>query len=184
MYVRILTFIAGLLIFSFANVSNIALAAPLSLVVKLSDIKVEKTSEKKGDEIYFSITEYSSLNRSKETRVPVQPTHWLSQNVDKLKNVVLWQGTIQESEEIKLIISMMEQDSPPWNPDDLIGNAELTIKNEKGTLHKEWKAPIFAETSEVEMKKEPVTTVGKEPQRFVFKGEKAHYDVAFDVQTQ
>jgi hypothetical protein len=200
MYVRLVTLISGLVLclsenlYADAPVANTVVnptvnsvastalpAKALSVTVKLSNIKVEKTVQKKGDELYFSITEYSSLGHSKENRIPVQPIHWLSQNVEKLAHVQLWQGSVQPGEEIKLIISMMEQDNPPWNPDDLIGNAELIIRNEQGSIKKEWKSPIFEETDEVEMKGE---SVSKATQEFVFKGSKARYDVTFDVQTQ
>ncbi len=153
-------------------------AKELTAVVKLSNIKVEKSSDRGGDEFYFNITYYSSLGHSKNIRIPESPTHWLSQHVETVKDINLWTGTLAEGEEVRLILSIVEQDYPPWDPDDLIGGVELILKNEKGKLKKKWDVPTFEERVEVEMKKPG------NPQTFIFKGDEALYDVAFIVNQQ
>jgi hypothetical protein len=152
-----------------------AVAKEITVAVNLVDIKTEKPSEARGDEIYFHLTKYSSLGTSKEERLPVFPLHWLSKQTNSIKNVVLWQGLLQEGESVKLIISLLEEDLPPWDADELLGSAQLTLTNKSGKLTKEWTIPVFEETQEVEMLKVA------EPQRYVFKGDNAIYDVAFHI---
>ena len=185
MYVRILTLFSGVVMLFLSSCHQMVHAEthqpPIKLTVKLTSIKIEKTSDRTQDKIYFAITEYSNTGRSRESRIPFQPEYWLSQNIKQVKDLVLWQGDIQQGEEVKLVLSLLEQDIPPWNPDDLIGSAELVVKNEKGTLHTEWKIPAYEEIIETEMKP---NSKKKGLQEFVFKGAEAHYEVAFDVQNQ
>lgn len=151
-------------------------AKTLPVSVKLAEIKAEKTSEKKGDELYFHVTKYSNLGHSVESRIPIFPEHWLSKQLNKVKNVEIWKGSLKEGESIKLIISLLDQDLPPWDADDLLGSAQLMLSNQKGKLKTEWVVPVFEETEEVEMLKP-----GK-PQHYLFKGAGSLYDVAFSVE--
>lgn len=165
------------IIFVVGLVSNPVMAKEIKVVLKLSSVQAEKTEEKKGDDVYFSITEYSSLGHSKEDRVPVSPAHWLSKQLSGVKNIPLWEASLKENEEVKLIISLNEQDFPPWDVDDLLGSAQLSLKNHAGKLEKEWSIPVFEETKEVEIQ-HPFSN----PQAYLFKGAGAQYRVAFFVE--
>lgn len=156
--------------------STITVAKDLSVTVKLVEIKSEKNQESKVDELYFHTTMYSSLGKNTEGRVPVFPMHWPSKQLSKVNNVVLWQGRLKEGESIKLMISLLEQDLPPLEADDVLGSAEIKLSNQNGQLKKEWLIPIFEEKKEVEMLKPG------DPQRFLFKGAGALYTVAFRVE--
>ena len=154
---------------------GIAEAKEIKVEVKLTDIKAIKTEEKGGDELYFDTIEYSSLGHSKEARIPAKPLHWLSSQLSGVKNVVLWQGTVQDDESIRVILTLVEQDLEPWEVDDMLGSIQLNLANKSGKLTKEWIVPVFEETDEVEMLKKG------DPQRYLFKGDGAKYEVAFKV---
>ncbi len=151
-------------------------AKELQATLKLRDIRVEKTVDKGGDDVYFNITQYSNLGESKENRVPIYPAHWLSKQVSGIKDLTLWQGVLQDEESIKLVIALSDQELSPFEIDDLIGSAQLTIRNHKGKLIKHWTVPILEEKDEVEMLKKG------SPQRYIFKGASSRYDVAFVVE--
>ncbi len=156
---------------------GLVLAKNIQFKVKMIDIQVEKTSEKGDDELYFNIVQQSNLNGNRENRMPEFPMHWLSSELGSLKNVVLWEGKIQTGESIKLILSLLEQDTPPWNPDDAIGAAEVNLLNQNGKLKMEWVVPTFKKNNpNVEMLKVAKT------QRYIFKGDGSRYDVAFSVE--
>lgn len=151
-------------------------AKELTVSLKLVNIRAEKTTELGEDEVYFNITQYSSLGYSNETRIPTYPGHWLSKQLPAVKDLVIWKGVIKENEAVKLIVSLGEEDSLPWDPNDLIGAAQLELENKAGKLQQAWKVPIFEEKEEVEMLKK-----GKQ-ERFIFKGADSRYDVAFEVE--
>ncbi len=152
-----------------------ALAAPVKAVLKVTDIQAKKTITPNGDDVYFNITEYSSLGSTNEKRVPVYPAHWLSKQLTNVKDLTLWEGKLQEGESIKLVVVLSEQDLRPWGTDHLIGAITLTLKNQKGTLHSHWDIPVFEEKDEVEMVKNGTI------KRYVFKGERFRYNVGFEV---
>lgn len=151
-------------------------AKEVSILLKLVDIKAEKTSEAAGDELYFDITQYPNLGRPRSDRIPLYPLHWVSNQLSQAKNVILWEGSLAEGESIKLILSLVEQDNPPWDMDDLLGSAELVLANYQGKLKKEWSIPSFVTAKTVEMKKKA------SPQRYIFKGDNSRYDVALVVE--
>ena len=43
------------------------------------------------------------------------------------------------------MLSLMEQDAPPWNTDDLIGTVRVHIKNDNGKLISSWSMPDRAD---------------------------------------
>lgn len=151
-------------------------AKALRVVVKLTSIKAEKTTEQGGDELYFNVTQYSSFGRSRTERIPQASGYWSFKYLDKVKDISLWEGLLHDKEEIKLILSVVEQDFPPWDLDELIGGAQLLLKNKEGKLAYEWVVPVFEEQADIEMKTPGLL------QEFVFKGAGAVYEVAFTVQ--
>lgn len=122
----------------------------ISLMVKLDDIVKVKSQEESGDELYFNITEYSSIDAARHYQVPPFPTHWLSAYLDKVKDVTLWERQLRAGEGIELIISLVERDVPPWNVDDLLGSVKLKLKWENNQLQKEWSIPNQANTQKLE----------------------------------
>jgi hypothetical protein len=105
----------------------------LEVVVKMVDIVVEKTADKDFDDLFFNITQYSNLKVESESRIPEFPKHWLSKQLSSLKNVILWRGKIEAGETLQLVLSLMEQDSPHWDPDDAIGAAKVILLSKWAT---------------------------------------------------
>lgn len=116
-------------------------AQEVNLAVTLSKLDAVRTSEKRGDELYVSITEYNSSTSPINYRIPEFPLHWKSNGSKEITNALLWANTFKEGEGASVIFSLIEQDTPPWNLDDLIGTIKLKVRNEKGKLKSEWVIP-------------------------------------------
>lgn len=148
---------------------------PISVSVELQSIEVVKTSEKGGDELYIDITQYSNLGESKIDRIPEAPLHWVSSQLDQIKNVPLWKGTIRDNEEMKLFISVVEQDNPPIDVDDLIGTALVMLKNDRGHLKTNFDLPVFEDRANQK------THAGQDPREFIMQGDNSNYKVVLKV---
>ena len=147
------------------------------VTVKLDRIKAKQLAEERGDEIYFSVTAYPSEKRPGTTsRVPVFPLHWLSKNLDDVRNITMWEQTIKDGSAVQLIISLVEQDLPPWNIDDHLGSVKLTLTNKGGNLTKKWSLPNYNDDTKVNRNSSSNTSPN-----FTFKGEGATYNAKFVV---
>ncbi len=164
-------------VFAFLSCSTIQAAQEKSgteFQVSLEQLKKIKSTESQGDELYFSVTEYSSIERPRTYLLPNFPTHWLSEHLSEIKDLALWQKNIDKNESIMLVISLLERDAPPWNTDDLIGTLKLKIYHEDGQLKHVWQIPNH---KEVEM-------TDKNKQQFIFSGDSGKYELdlkAFQV---
>ncbi|MDB6096187.1 MAG: hypothetical protein JWM09_465 [Francisellaceae bacterium] len=125
------------------------------LSLKLLNIKADEIPDKSTDNIYFSLTHYSNKGKAETLREPIYPTHWSSSNLTLLKNKLLWESSIQEGEEIKLIISLLKQNSAPWETDTLLGSAKVVLSKHKQDeiIKKQWGKTSFFEQPDVIMKK-------------------------------
>jgi len=155
-----------------------AYAKDLPVTLKLAHIEAERTSLKSGDDLYFSVTTFSSKKRAVQHRFPMEPLHWLSNHLEQANNRLLWQDSLQEGEEIEVLISLMRQDNPPWDPDDVLGSVEVQLKNHKGVLVKRWGPAKLKDTPPIEM----LPTSHKHEQAFKMEGEGAVYEVTFSIQ--
>ncbi len=123
-------------IFSTLSFSSWAVAPVVAL--KLNFIEKIKNLENMGDELYFHITEYSSLSTPVHTLVPEYPINWVSAYLAEVKNVTLWQRALKEGEAVELAISLTERDAPPWNLDDLVGTVKVKFRRDGKQLIQEW----------------------------------------------
>ncbi len=137
------------------------------ITITLEELDAIKSQEKRGDELYFSITEYPSTSPAKHYQVPSFPSHWVSAYFKSLKNIVLWQKDMSTCEPMEVIFSLVEEDLPPWIPDDLLGSAKLKIHCENGKAIKEWVVPNKEITNE--------DTVNDKKTVFNFTGKGADY---------
>lgn len=137
----------------------------------LMHINPIKTLESSGDELYFDITEYPSSGKASHMRIPEYPLHWPSRHVKKLKEVSLWHKTLAPEQAVTLIVSLVEQDTPPWNTDDLIGTVRLHVKNVEGRLEYSWSTPNRADA--------PVSVQSRygTAQKFQLLGEGGNYEL-------
>lgn len=113
-------------------------SATQAVTLKLNFIEKIKSAETMGDELYFHVTEYSSMTKPVHTLVPDYPIHWLSHYLENVKNVTIWERSLKEGEAVELALSLTERDAPPWNLDDLVGTLKVKFKQEGGTLVQHW----------------------------------------------
>jgi hypothetical protein len=146
----------------------------LKVFINIKEIIMEKPTEKYGDEVYFSITQYSNKKKPAEFRIPNFPLYWQSKYLDKIKDVNLWEGSLEKEESVQLIISLIEQDSPPFDPDDHLGSIKVVMLNNKGRLQINWEIPKLADQPEILQSNEKVPS-------FILKGDGGQYKVTFDV---
>jgi len=128
----------------FSLLAAIAVAAgPKSqpVAVNLLHLKALNTSERGGDELYMSVTVYPSQGKSSTKQIPQRPLHWLNKHLEKINNLNLWSGDLAPGQSVSILLSLMEQDAPPWNTDDLIGTVRVHIKNDNGKLISSWSMP-------------------------------------------
>ena len=144
------------------------LATPLSHAktvtasLYLQNIKAVKKNESSSDEIYFSITEFSSTKKNLTYTVPgfithdhrrfVTPTlvgpagvynhpvlHWNSAQLKKVNHAMLWEKKLNEGESVELFLTVIEHDAQPFDLDDPIGALKIRVTNTKGKLLTLWR---------------------------------------------
>jgi hypothetical protein len=157
----------------FATLVNAASEPALPVGINLVKLKAVQPSEKAGDELYMNITVYPSQGHSQNFQVPDHPMHWLTKHVNKIDNLTVWHGELKSGESTNIVLSLIEKDAPPFNPDDLIGTVNVFIKNDNGKLVTTWKLPNRTDAKPVE-----VTEAGKE-QLFKLTGEDSIYEATF-----
>lgn len=150
-------------------------AGSRQVTVKLNKIQTDMFSERSGDEVYFSVTEYKKDDTPKIYRVPMLPLHWVNKDLPTLSDVTLWAGTVTEQQPVMLVISLLEQDLHPWDPDDHLGSIQLRISFKGNKLETTWSEPDFID--------QPYVTQPnpKEP-KFIMLGSDSKYMVAFSVE--
>lgn len=126
-----------LLIFYIANTNAEGFAYPILLIKKM----VKKVSQEDEDELYYSIFEThqnDDKSNDKLTREPEFPLYFSSNRIQHLKDYIMWRGLMRNGDTIKLAITLMEQDFPPWNPDDLIGVLNINVFFSTSNLKVDW----------------------------------------------
>ncbi len=167
MLMRIIKSLAlGLSIFSTA-----VLAENQELQINLKSFEVIHPQEKRGDELYISITEFSKNNLPRNYKVPPFPSHWLSRYLNSFKEMTLWRKSFEQCEPLDLLITLVEEDAEPWDPDDSLGSVKLQISCTNGKLEEKWVIPNSEKVSEIAKKKNA----------FHFKGSNAQYDMQFSL---
>lgn len=152
-----------------AMVSQAAQAKDLS--IKLDVLEMIHAQEQGGDELYFSITEFPEKQAPRHYRVPSYPTHWMSDHLKNVKNIVLWQKSYPTCEKTDVLISLVEADLPPWNVDDLLGSVEFKVTCEQGKMKTEWKIPNKENTAAI------LDHIGA----FSFTGDHSEYHTIFKI---
>ena len=117
---------------------NPVYAKGLNPSIILEKITPIKTTEKSGDEVYINITEYLPDGKTKSTNIPARPLAWASKDLAKIKALPLWSATLAEGQSADVIMTFVEQDNPPYDPDDLLGVVHLKMMNTKQGLKTLW----------------------------------------------
>ena len=129
------------ILFSLLTALSFAAGKDQAVAVNLLHLKALQTSERGGDELYMSVTVYPSQGQPSTKQIPQRPLHWLNSHLDKINNLNLWKGKLAVGQSVSLMFSLMEQDAPPWNTDDLIGTVRVHIKNDAGKIISNWSMP-------------------------------------------
>lgn len=145
--------------------------------LRLVRIEAQQTSERGGDELYFTITEYPGEGNPKLTRVPMSPLHWLSKELPEIKNVRLWQGEVVDDSSTLLIMSLIEHDLPTSLTDDHLGSAQVKLENKGNVLKTTWGQPNFTDQPKVEQS-------GTKNPKFLMFGDGGKYLVEFKLDVQ
>ncbi|MBI2791971.1 MAG: hypothetical protein HYX61_08435 [Gammaproteobacteria bacterium] len=143
------------------------------LEVKLQSLQVVKTQEKYGDELYISVTEFPLNKKASHYQIPAFPSHWLSKYLHNVKDVVIWQKSLNQCEPVNLLISLVEEDLTPWNIDDTLGSVELKVECVNGKAVEKWVIPDPKNT----------TKTKDDGNEFSFSGENAEYKAIFKVES-
>ncbi len=163
--------------FGLVFASSPLLATTLYPQVNLLNMKVLQAQESHGDELYWSVTVYPSKGENEFFQVPQKPLHWLSEKIEKVTNLKLWGSELAEGEGATVILALIEHDAPPWNNDDLVGEVQLKILNEKGELKQEWSIPGRSQTVGVAVPAEK----NQQGQKFELTGAGGHYTVQLEA---
>jgi len=169
-----LAIILQTVVFTSSFIALPVLGASNDIQVKLNSLEKVQKQEKGEDELYISVTEFPTDEAPLHYQIPTYPSHWISKYLPNVKNVVLWQKTLDHCEPINLLISLVEQDLPPWDFDDLLGSVELKITCVNGKPQEQWIIPNPANTAKM-----PSNQNG-----FSFTGEKANYRAIFQLEQQ
>ena len=150
----------------------------ISPSVQLLSIKAVATAEKYGDELYMTVTSYPSKGKASHYQVPKFPLHWPSEHLGKIRNITLWNGNIDKGQAVELVMSLVEQDTPPWNTNDLIGTIKVKLHNKNGKLESSFSIPNMKQAGTV------VKTKYGKATKFEFVGADYKYELVFMLKTK
>ena len=119
---------------AYASTSNTLLRP----AIQLDDIVSIKTMGKSVDNIYVSISEFNSKGRDRYYTIPQSPVYWPEKSIREINNFQLWQGKLRAMGATEVVISLIEQDTPPWHLDDLISVIKIKMVNQAGQIQYEW----------------------------------------------
>lgn len=126
--------------------TSLAYAKTVQKQLMIDNFEVTQAVEAMGDEIYLMVTVLNSKGDDKQYTIPNYPVTWPSESVERIDNLVVWEGGIDEGESTEIIVELVEQDAPPFNVDDSLGSARIKLENNKGNVVAEWDS--FHHTSE------------------------------------
>ncbi|WP_133126722.1 hypothetical protein [Legionella nagasakiensis] len=165
----------SLLFLSAAFAANEQVLKP-SLI--LNHLKVAAPHTQAGDELYFDITAFWADKPRKYYQVPKPPKYWASIESDKINSVSLWSEPVKPGQVVILLISLMDIDVLPMNPDDMLGIIRVRLKNVDGVLHATWSIPNRSVG--------PETIMGQtgDIQKFELSGASGKYEVYLSLKNQ
>jgi len=168
--------ITGILLAFFLLSAHAEETGTIKPAVMLNHIKTVEAAERTGDELYFDISVLRADMPREFYRIPDHPVHWPSSLSHKIKDVSLWSEEIKPGHTVILLLSLMDQNLNPLNPDDLIGVIRLELKNKDGELNAEWSLPNRPSG--------PVTIAGKKGdiQKFELYDKYGQYEVFLSLQ--
>lgn len=163
-WIFLLALIFSLPVFASSSVKS-------SLVVE--QVKKVKAQEYFGDDLYFDISVFKVKEPTMFFRVPKFPINWPSSKVKFIKGIVLWQGEIKDKQKVNFVVSLVDQDAKPFNPDDIVGVVKVMVENVDGQLKANWQMPNVASSAK--------DSKAGDVQKFSFSSSNGDYEVYLSV---
>lgn len=157
---------------------SIAEETTIQAQLQLVQLECIQPTEYGNDEVYFHIQRVDENKNARHVRVP--ETHPLSVPLAKsakINNAKLLQQTLANGKSVTLQISLLETDHSNYNPDDFIGVAEVTIRNNNGQIETSWAVPKTSYESHTTMRQTDKTA------EFTMTGDGGNYKLILDVNT-
>ncbi len=149
-------------------------AADIHPTVMIVNMSVNKTTKASGeDEDYLYIAEYDSTGTTRGYTVPRLPLTWPSSHVHQIDDIHIWSGALRDGQSVTLTISLLSENLPPWETDDLVGAVTLNMKNQNGKLISQWKIPNSTAAPQI------VQANGHAVERVLFNHAKGNYRIDF-----
>ena len=114
-------------------------SGPATQQLVLDYIRLEKPATQ-DDKLYINIATYSSTSGDSDYQIPEAPLHWDANYLEQVKDIVLWEKGMDDPEQMDIVLSLIENDIPPWDPDDLLGTVKLTIHAQNQHITAQWHA--------------------------------------------
>ena len=152
-------------------------AKPVTLKPELilDHIETITPQEHRGDELYLSISASKKDSPTEYIRIPNHPIHWTSNKVSNLSKVPMWSQEIAPGTSVVVVTSLVDEDMPYWNIDDIIGSVRLRIKNENGVLMTSWDMPNQVKEVNTKSHPEVLEKNTNAIKKFDLIGDGAHY---------
>lgn len=147
-------------------------AQAIQAQVSLKKLVAEKLSERNFDQIYMGVTDVSK-KAYQYYRLPGFPLHWIMKKNAQVNNQLLWSAPIQEGETVTLQFTLAEQDTSRFDVDDLIGIAQVSLKNDHGQLTTTWSIPKNLRDGAINVQQ--IGTSSK----YEFSGDNSKYQIEF-----
>lgn len=149
---------------------------PVTTQINLLSIQVVSSSESRGDEIYFNLTEFHHDRTVTHFAFPEPPSVWKSKDLAQVKPTLLWKQTIEQGQPLELMITLVEHDNPPWDVEDVLGTIKIHLRNNDGKLINNW---VVEKTADIKTLETPQGNI----KRVKFSGNHGDYIVDFQMTT-
>lgn len=180
--------------------SSIGYTKSVTASLYLQNIKAIKKNESSSDEIYFSITEFSSDKKNLTYTIPgfishnhrqfATPTligpsgvynhpvmHWNSTQLKKVNHAKLWEKVLKEGQSVELFLTVIEHDAQPFDLDDPIGALKIRVSNKKGKILTLWRYLGNTKSELISSSKNE----GGERKGYQFMGSNSKYNLNFHL---
>jgi len=116
-------------------------AVEINLILK--SIEAIKMQERNNDEVYLIITQYLPNGKAEEYRLPTFPHHWPAAILPQISDLSIYSQDLAQGDEIKLVVSLLENDASLFNASEHLGSAVVHIVNQENKITAKWEIPKY-----------------------------------------
>jgi hypothetical protein len=111
----------------------------------LDHLKIEQEAELAGDQLYFYVLKQDIDHHFSDKLTPIFPFSYTKANLVNFKPTILWKEELLADEKVKLSLSLLDREVPPWMEDELLAviNVDFQIVNDE--LQASWNGLEFTE---------------------------------------